>query len=177
MIDMMDLPKTYMEIERKHLTNIPLTWLLPITYITNVLRVPGRAHRWILVTYIPSCLVSICQVVVDVSQISHQNYCSKVEGWDNAELLQRQQMHLKVPVSHVVHLQRRESLPVTMPLPLTNCNSRGGNHKNHRIRERFMLEETLHVIYFQPTHRGEGCHPVDHEQKEEKAEHKKMMKP
>lgn len=40
-----------------------------------------------------------------------------------------------------------------------------------------MLEETLHVIYFQPTHRGEGCHPVDHEQKEEKEEHKKMMKP
>lgn len=176
MIHMVDLPKTYMKIQRQYLTNIPLTWLLPITYITNVLRIPGRTCRWILVTYILSCLVSIRQLVVDVSQILHHSCCSKVESWDNAGLLRRQQIHPKVPASHLVHLQRQGSLPVTIPLPLPNCNSRGGNQINHRIRERFMLEDTLHVIYFQPTRCGEGCHLVDHEQREEKAEHKKMMK-
>lgn len=62
-------------------------------------------------------------------------------------------------------------------LSLKNYNSRGRNHKNRGIRERLVLEDILYIIYLQPTCRGEGCHPLGHEQREEKAEHKKTMKP
>lgn len=52
-------------------------------------------------------------------------------------------------------------------LPLKNYNLRRSNHKNHRIRERLVSEEILHIIYFQPTCCGEGYYPPDHEQRGE----------
>lgn len=52
MIQICGSAKKLWENLKKFLTNIAMTWLLPITYTTNILRVPGRTCRWILVTYI-----------------------------------------------------------------------------------------------------------------------------